>query len=221
MRIAILGSTGMLGNYIYQYFTTKSQHKIFTSTRCASNSSIVFHLDAMDYRTIRNIPDVDYVINCIGCIKQKKYTDQEFYKINSIFPHILSVECSSKNIRLIHVTTDCVYSGSKGSYIESDIPDCDDVYGISKLLSEDLIHGMILRSSIIGEEVNSAYSLLSWAKSQRSSTVRGYTNHFWNGVTNLQFAKICEKIINDDLYSEGIKQSMKCCVLLIKNTILI
>ena len=105
---------------------------------------------------------------------------------------------------MIHQTTDCVYTGNKGNYSENDIYDVADVYGMSKALGEPK-NCTVIRTSIMGEEVNQGRSLIEWVKSEKNKTVFGFTNHFWNGVTCLEFAKICKKMIDNNIFWLGTK----------------
>jgi dTDP-4-dehydrorhamnose reductase len=123
--------------------------------------------------------------------------------VNAVFPRNLAKLGEAKNIPVIHLTTDCVYTGSRGSYSERDYFDATDFYGTSKN-SGDITSCMTLRTSIVGEERGQARSLLEWARSQAGKTVNGFTNHFWNGVTTLQFAKIVDRIFSNGLYKKGI-----------------
>jgi len=123
-------------------------------------------------------------------------------KINSVFPWTLACVCKGAGAKLIHITTDCVYSGAVGQYTEDDEHDARDAYGKSKSLGEP-DNCMVLRTSIIGEEVHKNASLIEWVKSQRGNTVNGYINHDWNGITTTQYAKTCDYIISNDMYVEG------------------
>ena len=105
---------------------------------------------------------------------------------------------------MIHITTDCVFSGKDGNYDENSIPDEINDYGLSKSLGE-LCKGTIIRTSIIGEEANNKRSLLEWVVSNKGNTINGFTNHMWNGITCLQLAKIIDIIIRDDLYWNGVQ----------------
>jgi dTDP-4-dehydrorhamnose reductase len=107
-------------------------------------------------------------------------------------------------INIIHITTDCVFSGKTGGYHEYSTPDETNDYGTSKSLGE-LCDGTIIRTSIIGEELSNKRSLLEWVISNENRTINGYSNHFWNGVTCLQLAKIIYKIINENAYWKGVR----------------
>jgi len=112
---------------------------------------------------------------------------------------MLANHCIKNNIKLIHITTDCVFSGEKGKYVENDLHDCLDDYGKTKSLGEPT-NCMVIRTSIIGEEIHKNASLIAWAKSQSGKQVNGFSNHFWNGITTKQYAKVCDQIIQDNLH---------------------
>ncbi|HEY3249500.1 MAG TPA: sugar nucleotide-binding protein, partial [Ignavibacteria bacterium] len=120
-----------------------------------------------------------------------------------IFPRNLAALCNYKNTPLIHVTTDCTYTGKKGIYNEKDYYDADDLYGISKNCG-DIADCMTLRTSFIGPEKGTKRSLLEWTFSQKGKTVNGFTNHRWNGISTVNFARIAEKIMLDGLFEKGI-----------------
>ena len=105
---------------------------------------------------------------------------------------------------MIHITTDCVFTGNKGSYTESDIHDISDVYGRSKSMGEPL-NSTIIRTSIIGEEKNTKRSLVEWIKSNKDKTVFGFTNHLWNGLTCLQVAKVIDEMIQKNIFWKGVR----------------
>jgi dTDP-4-dehydrorhamnose reductase len=124
--------------------------------------------------------------------------------VNSIFPRRLAKLCEQYGVRMIHPTTDCVYKGTIGNYNENNEHDITDVYGRTKSLGEPE-NCMVIRTSIIGEEVGSKRSLVEWIKGNTNGEINGYLNHLWNGVTCLQFAKITKKIIDEDLFWIGTK----------------
>lgn len=147
----------------------------------------------------------DIVINCAGVIKPQiaKNSIEDVLKVNAVFPRNLASFCKQMNIKCFHVTTDCVYSGTKGEYTEDDIFDADDLYGLSKNAGEPM-NCMTLRTSIIGEERGQSRSLIEWAKSQQGKNVTGFVNHYWNGVTTVHLAEVIEKILDNEIYTEGI-----------------
>ena len=206
MKIVILGSTGLLGSAVGRYFLEQfGEDGIFLSYR---NEKISYGKNKFLFNaqtsSLWSIPKCDYIINCIGVIKPFIGEDLvASIQINSVFPRILANHCSKINCKLIHITTDCVFSGADGFYTEESFHDCLDSYGKTKSLGEPN-NCMVLRTSIIGEEIHKNASLISWVKSQKGKEVSGYTNHLWNGVTTKQYAKICEKIIKEDLYEEDV-----------------
>ena len=210
MKIVILGSTGMLGSAVRQHMEAEyGKENVLCSTRSITNDSFFFdasNLLSMPFYLRDNLPEADYIINCIGVIKPYMTKDiATAIFLNAIFPHALENHCKQMNVKLIHISTDCVYSGgSIGDYIETDLHDALDEYGKSKSLGEVTRDAMTIRTSIIGEELDHNVSLVEWVKSQEGKEFNGYTNHLWNGVTTKQYAKICQQIIEEDLWSPGL-----------------
>lgn len=208
-KVVILGSTGMLGSAVAQHcIDTYGEDNVALSYR---NKEMAYGENSFFYNPIITtpdhvIPDCEFIINCIGTIKPFMGKDPEMsIWINSIFPLKLGEYCESKGIRLIHITTDCVFSGSRGDYVEQECHDALDDYGKSKSLGEICKKDcMVLRTSIIGEELHKFASLISWAKSKEGKKVNGFINHFWNGVTTKQFGKICTTIIDNGLWQKGL-----------------
>jgi len=204
-KIVILGSTGMLGSAVSKFFINSTNHEVVVSYR---NKNVVqhennFYFDVLE-TDLNEIPDCDYILNCIGIIKPfMKNNKLNSVLINSVFPHRLSSFCEKNNIKVIHITTDCVFSGKMGAYDEESLHDCEDDYGKTKSLGEP-DNCMVLRTSIIGEEVHKNASLIEWVKSNKGGTINGFTEHIWNGVTTKQYADICNQIISNKLYKNGI-----------------
>lgn len=198
-NILVLGSNGMLGYGVSEYFR-RGGYSVINSTKADFD---VLKNDFSELEPL--VKNLDVVINCIGVIKPMidKYSQLEVLKINGIFPRNLALLCESQNTPLIHVTTDCAYTGRKGSYNEKDQYDAEDLYGISKNCG-DIANCMTLRTSFIGPENGRGRSLLEWAFAQKGKTISGYTNHLWNGVSTVNFARIAEKIILEGLYEKGI-----------------
>jgi len=200
MRIIVFGSTGMLGRYVYEYFSRR-HYDVIGSTRKDIDVSNTSKVEIM----ARGLRSSDVVINCAGLIKQRKNVSTlDFVMVNTAFPHQLSAACKAVGCGLIHITTDCVFSGGLGSYTEDSVHDETDIYGRSKSLGEPE-DATVIRTSIIGEELTGFLSLLEWVKSNTGKEVQGYTDHFWNGITCLQFAEICEYIIEKKLFWKGVK----------------
>lgn len=201
-KIVILGSTGMLGSTVTKYFLSAGNYEVKTSIRnmnFKTNDNFIF--DPLDESSWHNIPkDADYYINCIGVIKPFMAANmKDSIFLNAYFPYLLAEEF--KNV--IHITTDCVFSGRDGNYNEDSVHDALDEYGKSKSLGEPK-NCMVLRTSIIGPEVHKNASLISWVRAQGDKEINGFTNHLWNGVTTLQYAKICDQIISNGWYKEDL-----------------
>lgn len=218
--ILILGGLGMLGNSVGKYFQALSEkYDVYLTARDTSlaygkrSNWIKYDPTGKTVDASTNILDVfeqmprnpDYVISAIGAIKPmfKKSMHDSIY-VNALLPHQLATTCKQLNIRFFQISTDCVYSGRKGNYIESDLHDALDDYGKSKSLGEPVSHSMVLRTSIIGPEIKDYVSLIAWAQSQAGNRVNGFKNHLWSGVTCKQYASICDQIISKDLYEEGL-----------------
>ena len=202
MKIYILGSKGMLGRYVYTYLSQK--FNVSEINRDILEASQQTEKSIEDVLINNGVNKGDVVINCIGTIKPRvdQLGDLNAILVNSVFPRMLSNICEKNEWNMIHPTTDCVYSGKKGKYNENDKYDVDDVYGMSKAIGEPK-NCTIIRTSIIGEEVNQHRSLVEWVKSQKNNKVNGFLNHFWNGITCLEWAKLVEKIIENKDFWKG------------------
>ena len=156
----------------------------------------VNQIDGIKYLFQKIKPSI--VVNCIGVIKQLEYANDplKILPINTLFPHQLSEICKQYDARLIHISTDCVFSGKKGGYIESDKPDAEDLYGISKYLGEvnHEENSVTLRTSIIGHELNSKKALLEWFLSQELS-IKGYRKAVFSGLTTNELSKVIRDIV--------------------------
>ena len=206
-RVLVLGGTGMLGSAVAKHFINNTKYDTVTTYR---NKAITFDENALRFDvvtdSIETLPaNFDYVINCIGIITPFVPHDPvAAIRINALFPWLTAKWCANNNMRFIHISTDCVYSGRKGKYEEQDLHDALDAYGKSKSLGECVSEAMVLRTSVIGEDTNKSVSLVEWAKSQAGKAVGGYSTHLWNGVTTAQYAAVCDKIISNDWYEEGL-----------------
>jgi len=197
MKIILFGSTGMLGNYMKKYLTQ------FHEIVCVDRNT--FDVESCDWVKLDGIVQSgELIINCAGAIPQQKCDIRKYIALNSLFPHKVNEIAKEYGIPFIHITTDCVFLGKDGNYDETSKHDAEDIYGISKSLGEDNTM-CIIRTSIIGEEINHKNSLIEWVIKQKDGTIDGYENVFWNGVTCLQLAKIIEIIINKNVYWQGVR----------------
>jgi len=198
--LIIFGSNGMLGTYFTRYFS--GLYKVIPLTRVEFDINSVVSLE--EFLLSLDCNDQTCIINCAGMIPQrmKNRSITEYYTVNTVFPLQLSKICRKLNTHLICPTTDCVFSGKKGDYIETDFHDETDSYGISKSLGEPY-DATVIRTSIIGEEVNNKYSFLEFI---RMKCVRnGWDNHIWNGITCYQYCKIVHTIIANHLFWKGVR----------------
>lgn len=195
--IYLFGSNGMLGNYIKKVLGLGEKN-------CFSRDDFDAENDNIENVLFNLIPYDSVVINCIGIIPQKISSDdiRKYIKVNTLFPLILEKVCNDKKSKLIHITTDCVFSGSEGKYVESDKHTETNIYGVSKSLGEPKT-ATVIRTSIIGHEKNHKKSLLEWTIKQK--VINGYSTHYWNGVTCLQLAKIIKEIIEKNLFWKGVR----------------
>jgi dTDP-4-dehydrorhamnose reductase len=138
------------------------------------------------------------VINCVGIIKQLNEAKNPLLSltINSILPHRLAELCSIAGARLVHISTDCVFSGKTGNYTEDDISDAQDLYGRTKFLGEvHERHCITLRTSIIGRELETRYGLLEWFRSQNGRTINGFRRAIYTGLTTCELSRVIERLL--------------------------
>jgi dTDP-4-dehydrorhamnose reductase len=211
MRVLILGGAGMLGHRLVLSFRDEfdtwttlrasvrayARYGIFDPRKTIDGVDIV-NLDTVIGAVAKARPDV--VVNCIGVIKQLPTAQDPIVSlsVNSLFPHRLHQLCLATGVRLVHFSTDCVFSGRKGMYTEEDPPDALDLYGRTKFLGETSGEGAItIRSSIIGRELSSSSGLVEWFLSQRGGQVEGYKGAIYSGFTTLAMARIIRTVLVD------------------------
>lgn len=200
----ILGSTGMLGHVVYHYFQKLNRYKIVDASFRSKLRDDSALLDITDKKTLEKYiqeENPDFVINCIGVLIQGSKADpSNAIYVNSYFPHQLSKILRQTGGKLIHISTDCVFSGNRGEYTESDTRDAYDVYGMSKALGEVINDtDVTIRTSIIGPELKSnGEGLFHWFMKQ-SGKINGYTKAFWGGVTTLELSRAIDEVINQNI----------------------
>jgi dTDP-4-dehydrorhamnose reductase len=199
-RIAVIGAGGMLGHAVGAYLTRNDREV------CAlSRAQYDIAREPLD-RLASLLDGVTEVVNCAGVIKPRvaETPIEHVLRVNSAFPQNLAKLSRQLGFRSYHVTTDCVFSGTKQEpYTEDDVFDADDVYGLSKN-GGDSPDNMVLRTSIIGEEKGQSRSLLEWARSQAGRQVKGFVNHTWNGLTTLYLAEVIVQLIDEDRHRSGV-----------------
>jgi dTDP-4-dehydrorhamnose reductase len=204
VKVAILGTTGMLGGMVLRYLSTQPGYFLTVIERDDFD---------VEYTSSRELIGLigaqDYVVNCIGQIKPRidesdPWSVQRAIRVNALFPHLLAAAAEGAGCRVLQIATDCVYSGQTGGYDETAPHDPADVYGKTKSLGEVRSPAVRhLRCSIIGPEGagRPRDSLLEWFLGQgQGAQVSGYTNHRWNGVTTLAFARLCHGIMQTGLW---------------------
>jgi dTDP-4-dehydrorhamnose reductase len=206
----VLGVTGMLGNAMLRVLSANLGLNVYGTVRSERSlryfsgnfsSQIIVGIDVENYDSLVKAfaavrPDV--VVNCIGLVKQLVGANDplQAVPINTILPHRLAALCQATGARLVHISTDCVFAGTKGNYLESDFPDAHDLYGRSKLLGEvDYPHAITLRTSIIGHELTGQKSLVGWFLAQQGP-VKGFTRAIFSGLPTVELARVvCDFIL--------------------------
>ncbi|MGX6442328.1 dTDP-4-dehydrorhamnose reductase family protein [Neobacillus sp. K501] len=203
MKILVLGGNGMAGHIIAQYFKNCSTYTVFSTSRDSSIPD-TFLLDVRDQRMLEEIIDSikpDVVINCVGILnEQASQNPLSALLVNSLLPHTLAKLMDRYGGRLIHISTDCVFSGIKGDYAENDPLDGQTVYAKTKSLGEVIgSNHLTIRTSIVGPEIRgNGIGLMNWFM-QQNGEIKGYVNVFWNGVTTLELAKAIHKMIEQNI----------------------
>lgn len=217
MKVLILGVTGMLGSAVFRRLDRDIRYDVRGTMR--SGAGMKYFEGGQQGRLIANIDVLNsdelidlfvkeqpkVVINCVGLIKQFSSAKDPLatLPINSLLPHRLLKLCELSNSRLIQISTDCVFSGVKGSYVESDLSDAEDLYGKSKFIGEVVgsKSAVTLRTSIIGRELSSANSLIDWFLSQQGP-VKGYSKAIFSGLPTNELANVISDFVlpRDDLY---------------------
>jgi dTDP-4-dehydrorhamnose reductase len=216
MKVLVLGVSGMLGNAMFRKLSESQSLEVYGTARSASakrffpgelTERILCGIDIENQDALaRVLGDIkpQAVINCVGLVKQLGDANDPLVAlpVNAILPHRLARLCGLVNARLIHVSTDCVFSGARGNYRETDVPDAKDLYGRSKLLGEvDYPHAVTLRTSIIGHELSSAHSLVGWFLAQ-NGRVKGFARAIFSGLPTVELAELVRDVAlpRDDLH---------------------
>jgi dTDP-4-dehydrorhamnose reductase len=206
MKILVLGGAGMLGHQLVESW--RDRHDVHASYRLpASEYGHVarflapvphFELDVLDQNKLAALigsVGPDAVINAVGVVKQRRQDPIPTIATNALFPHQLAALCAVHGARLVHLSTDCVFSGARGGYREDDLPDPVDLYGRTKLVGEVTAAGAItLRTSMIGLELACGLGLVAWFLAQRG-TVAGYERAIFSGLTTLELSRVIETVL--------------------------
>lgn len=213
-RILIVGAGGMLGSAAFRFFANDPGHIAFGTLRSgrktgwfspAEQAQLVPDIDASNDASLiaafaASRPEV--VLNCVGIVKQLVDDDDplSLIAVNALLPHRLARLCAATGARLLHISTDCVFSGVRGDYAESDTADAEDLYGRSKYLGEvDYPHALTLRTSIIGHELGSRHALVDWFLGE-TGEVAGYEKAFFSGLPTTELCRIIrDHVLGQDL----------------------
>jgi dTDP-4-dehydrorhamnose reductase len=209
MKVLVFGASGMIGSAMFRVLSEKKEWQVWGTLRSDEvkrffsgdqQDKLVAGVDVERHDALVRIfarvkPDV--VVNCIGLTKHHKEAEdsQLALPLNALLPHRMADLCAVAGARFIHVSTDCVFAGTKGNYVETDAPDAVDVYGKSKHLGEvDYPHAITLRTSTIGHELQSSYGLLEWFLSQQGSC-KGFNRAIFSGLPNTEFARVVRDVV--------------------------
>jgi dTDP-4-dehydrorhamnose reductase len=217
MKLLVLGGDGMLGHQLLRSLAARHEVRVTLRRELAAyreyglfNASNAYdHVDVTDDARLLDVlaeARPDCLINAVGIVKQRPQASETIpsLKVNSLLPHELALMARCIGARFVHFSTDCVFSGRKGNYSETDLPDPVDLYGRSKLLGEvDAPQCITIRTSIIGHELANRKSLVEWFLAQRG-VVRGYTRAIYSGVTTIELARILDMLITDHPQASGI-----------------
>jgi len=203
-KILLFGATGMAGHVIYDYFLNLGTYDIIGTAHKTRTKDSTVLLDVSNFKAVESIVKKEkpnYIVNAVGIlIKGSMNSSSNAILINSYFPHFL-VDISRKyGSKIIHISTDCVFSGNDGAYAEDSFRDADDIYGRSKALGEiENDTDVTIRTSIIGPELkNNGEGLFHWFMMQKGA-ISGFTNVYWSGVTTLQLAKGINKVLDSNI----------------------
>lgn len=217
-KVLVLGVSGMLGNAVLRVFAQGNAYSVTGSARSVGvlrllppelREQVICGVDVENTDSLVRLftlarPDV--VINCIGLVKQLAEADDPLaaIPINSLLPHRLARLCGLAGARLIHMSTDCVFAGTRGMYLEQDLPDAQDLYGRSKYLGEvDYPHAVTLRTSIIGHELGSAHGLVGWFLAQQGP-VKGFTRAIFSGLPTMELARVTRDFVIPNAELQGL-----------------
>lgn len=204
--VVVLGASGMLGHVVFSHLHSTGKFRVQGSLRKDFDAEAFPLGESSEY-----LDGFDAIVNCIGIIKPYCKDDdpegvRRAIRVNALFPHQLGSWARANGAKVIQIATDCVYSGARGKYVESDAHDALDVYGKTKSLGE-VLDGSVLniRCSIVGPELKGKLSLLEWFLAQpEGGELNGFSHHLWNGVTTLQFGQLCEKILEKPAVYDGL-----------------
>jgi dTDP-4-dehydrorhamnose reductase len=207
-RVLVIGATGMLGHKVWQVlgcrFDAWAAVRTVAPVRATGlydGPQVIEHVAAEDFASVEGAIDrarPHVIVNCVGIVKQLKAAHDavQSIQINALFPHQLAGAARARGARLVHISTDCVFAGTKGHYVEDDFADAYDLYGRSKFLGEVASEGCLtLRTSIVGRELSATTGLLEWFLANRGGRVKGFTTAHFSGLTTMALARTIGDVI--------------------------
>ena len=220
MKVIVLGASGLIGHKLFEklslrfetYGTLRLKREEYENDFFKDYDNFIDQIDVHDFdNLIKNLNRVnpDVILNCVGITKRKDEINLplESIYVNSLFPHKLLSWAISNNKRLIHFSTDCVFTGKEGNYTELSLTNAEDVYGRTKALGEvNYKNGLTIRSSFIGRELSTNSELLEWFLSNTTESINGFKNALYSGVSTIFLAKTIGDIV--EFYPElyGLRQ---------------
>lgn len=218
-RIAILGANGMLGHvacgelarsHDVVAIVRRTGNDAMKSSACLPASDLITGVDALDTKRLESVlcdvgPEI--VLNCVGLIKQRPEASDTMLaiEINALLPHRLARMCGKIGAKLVHVSTDCVFSGSRGNYAETDIPDAVDIYGRTKLLGEIAVQPhLTVRTSLIGPQLDGQEGLLEWFRAHRGCAIQGYSRAIFSGLTTKALSRVLDQVFRSHASLSGL-----------------
>lgn len=205
-KLLVIGIKGMAGHMLHNYFSTHHLFDVYGLARNIESSSKLFDVDVSDTEQLRKLfveNEFDYVVNCIGILNRdaEDHPSKAIW-FNSYFPHYLEEITKETHTKIVHISTDCVFSGKEGLYTENDIKNGIGFYAQSKALGElTNTKDVTIRTSIIGPELNrNGIGLFHWFMSQPDDAqLKGFTHAFWSGLTTLELAKVIVAILDQNI----------------------
>lgn len=202
-KILVIGIKGMAGHVIFNSLPKLGNYEVYGVARNVPSTDRIFNLDVSNTVELKKIIDLDFdvVINCIGILnKDAEDNPHKAIWFNSYFPHLLESYTKNTKTKVISISTDCVFSGKKGNYTETDFRDGEGFYATSKAMGElTNDKDLTIRTSIIGPELNKeGIGLFHWFMKQ-NDLVSGYSHAFWSGITTVELAKVIHQTIQQEI----------------------
>lgn len=203
-KVFIVGSKGMAGHVIYNYLREHTDFEVVDVARGTDGHIPTYQIDVTNFESLTKVLELEkpkYIVNCVGILnKDAEDNPEKSILLNSYFPHFLAKAGKAINAKLIHISTDCVFDGKKGSYTENSLKDGKGFYAETKALGEVTYgNNLTIRTSIIGPELKAnGIGLFNWFM-QQNGKIKGYTNAFWTGITTIELAKVIIEAIREDI----------------------